>query len=241
MHYAIIAAGHGSRLSSEGVATPKPLVKLRGKPLIKRLIDMFTANDAESIHIITNPAMTEVTQYLREISGTIGVPLHVTALATPSSMHSLEALHLGSLGGKVCVTTVDTVMRADDFSAYISAFRADSSSDAFMAVTPYIDDEKPLYIEVDTLTMDITAFLDSTPSDPHYVSGGVYGLTPAAFDTLSRCVAAGESRMRSFQRALVKSGLRVKAFPISKIVDVDHASDIAEAEKVIDHDPYIIS
>ena len=34
MHYAIIAAGEGSRLAQEGVARPKPLVLLNGVPMI---------------------------------------------------------------------------------------------------------------------------------------------------------------------------------------------------------------
>ena len=49
MNYAIIAAGEGSRLAQEGVALPKPLVKLNGVAMIQRLIDIFAKNDAESI------------------------------------------------------------------------------------------------------------------------------------------------------------------------------------------------
>ena len=40
----------------------------------------------------------------------------------------------------------------------------------------------------------------------------------------------GQSRMRNFQRGRVDDGLRLKAWPMSKILDVDHASDIAKAE-----------
>ena len=36
MNYAIIAAGEGSRLRNEGVAAPKPLVPLNGRPMIGR-------------------------------------------------------------------------------------------------------------------------------------------------------------------------------------------------------------
>lgn len=39
--------------------------------------------------------------------------------------------------------------------------------------------------------------------------------------------------MRNFQRALVSDGLRLKACPFSKILDVDHASDIAKAESFL--------
>jgi hypothetical protein len=36
--------------------------------------------------------------------------------------------------------------------------------------------------------------------------------------------------MRNFQRALLDDGLRLKAWPFGKVLDVDHATDIAKAE-----------
>ena len=39
--------------------------------------------------------------------------------------------------------------------------------------------------------------------------------------------------MRNFQRALVEDGLHLEAWPFSKILDVDHASDIEKAEQFL--------
>ena len=38
------------------------------------------------------------------------------------------------------------------------------------------------------------------------------------------------SRMRNFQRQLVEEGLKLEAWPMPKIVDVDHKDDIRKAE-----------
>ena len=46
-------------------------------------------------------------------------------------------------------------------------------------------------------------------------------------------MAMGQSRMRNFQRQLVAEGLRLIAYPFSKILDVDHASDIEKAEEFL--------
>ncbi len=100
-----------------------------------------------------------------------------------------------------------------------------------MAVTDHIDDEKPLYVDVDK-SMIINGFLDKS-EDCKYISGGIYGLTPKAIDTLEACLEAGQSRMRNFQRQLVLDKLNLKAFPFVKIVDVDHAEDIKKAEQFI--------
>ena len=43
----------------------------------------------------------------------------------------------------------------------------------------------------------------------------------------------GMSRMRNFQRQLVADGLKLKAYPFTKILDVDHASDIVKAENFL--------
>ncbi len=231
MNYAIIAAGEGSRLAQEGVALPKPLVRLDGQPMIKRLIDIMMSCSPESLSIIVNEQMTEVRQYLEGLS--LPVPFHLVVKSTPSSMHSFwEVSRAFPRKGKFVLTTVDTIFRRDDFEAYVKAFEADAVADGYMGVTSFIDDEKPLYIDVNA-DMDITAFSDTPVEGGRYISGGIYGLTAPALDVLDRCMEQGVSRMRNYQRALVSAGLKLRAWPFSKIIDVDHAGDIATAERFI--------
>lgn len=231
MNYAIIAAGEGSRLAQEGVSLPKPLVHLNGTPMIKRLIDIMMQCNPESLSIIVNEQMTEVREYIEGL--TLPVPLHLVVKSTPSSMHSFwEVSRAFPATGKFVFTTVDTIFREDEFRDYVEAFEASDDADGYMAVTSFIDDEKPLYIDVDD-RMWITAFRDAPFDGVKYISGGVYGLTPPALGVLDRCMKEGVSRMRNYQRALVDAGLRLRAYPFKKIVDVDHAGDIATAEAFI--------
>lgn len=231
MNYAIIAAGNGSRLSGEGVACPKPLVELDGRPMIGRLVDIFVANGAGSISVIVNESMPDVARYLANAA--CPVPLNVVCASTPSSMHSLHRLAPLIPNGKFILTTVDTVFSEALFAQYAAAFEADDICDGFMAVTDYIDDEKPLYVRTDADGM-ITAFTDEPFDGVKYVSGGIYGLkSPQATEILADCVSAGEQRLRNFQRALIARGCRLKAWPMSRIIDVDHAGDIAKARAII--------
>ncbi len=230
MHYAIIAAGEGSRLAQEGVAKPKPLVELSGEPMIMRLMNIFQRCNAESISVIINDFMPEVRQYLESIS--LDVPLNVVVKSTPSSMHSFWELSKVMKPGKFCLTTVDTIFREEDFARYVAAFEADDKHDGLWAVTPFIEDEKPLYVDVDR-RMNIKAFCDQAFDGAKYVSGGVYAMTDKAFPVLNECIDKGISRMRNFQRALIEAGMKLKAFSIDKIIDVDHASDIEVAQNFI--------
>lgn len=233
MNYAIIAAGEGSRLAQEGVSYPKPLVRLNGVPMIKRLIDIFMRCNPTGLSIIVNEQMTEVQEYLRSVAPQLPVRLDLTVKSTPSSMHSFYEVSRRFGAGKFCLTTVDTIFHEDDFRRYITAFEDDSKADGYMAVTEYIDDEKPLYVATDS-DMRITAFRDKYEEGIKYISGGIYGLTaPAALDVLRKCMEEGKSRMRNYQRSLVEAGLDLRAYNMGKIIDVDHAGDIKKAEAFI--------
>lgn len=233
MNYSIIAAGEGSRLKNEGVNYPKPLVPLNGVPMIRRLIDIFVRCKAESISVIVNEQMTEVRQYLESIMAELPVKMNLVVKTTPSSMHSFYEVSRLFGGERFILTTVDTIFREEDFRPYAEAFSvAGGDVDGVMAVTDYIDDEKPLYVGVDG-EMNITGFYDKPFDGVKYISGGIYGLDGKALTVLDRCISTGVSRMRNFQRALVEAGLSLKAFPMGKIIDVDHQEDIRKAEMFI--------
>ena len=218
MKYAIIAAGEGSRLAQEGVSAPKPLVQVGGECLIDRLLRIFMQNSAE------------------EQNGLFGlnIPLRVVVKSTPSSMHSFFELSQFLDDGPFCLTTVDTIFREGEFADYMAFFRHAVEEDkaaGVMGVTDYIDDEKPLYVGVGK-QMEISGFYDQS-HDCKFISGGIYGLTPVCVETLRACIRRGDSRMRNFQRALVADGLHLMAYPFSKVLDIDHATDIAKAEQFI--------
>ncbi len=224
MNYAIIAAGEGSRLVQEGVTLPKPLVSLNGTPMIKRLIDIFMQCNATSLSIIVNEEMHQVREYLEHLD--LQVPFRLVVKSTPSSMHSFYEVSRHFENGKFCLTTVDTIFHEEEFKKYIEAFENDTTgADGYMAVTSFIDDEKPLYIDTDN-DLNITAFKDAPWDGVKFISGGIYGLTAPALRVLENCMENGVSRMRNYQRALVEAGLKLKAFPFEKIIDVDHADDI---------------
>ena len=247
MKFAIIAAGEGSRLAQEGVEEPKPLVSVCGQPMIERLMRIFVDCGASEIVVIINEQSTSVHRYLKALD--LPVPLKIIVKTTPSSMHSLHALSPYLRGERFCLTTVDTIFREEEFKKYIRHFERVKDIDGCMAVTPYVDDEKPLWVGVKEQTSAegeslidqqgyrrkplITGFHDQCEGDDHLISGGIYCLGDKALDVLDHCMEQGMSRMRNFQRQLVAEGLRLEAYPIDKILDVDHKEDIVKARKFL--------
>lgn len=226
MNYAVIAAGEGSRLSNEGITVAKPLIPIAGVPMIERLLDIFEHNNPTTVSVITRPDID-----LSAYSSTCAV-IHAS---TPSSMHSLHELSRFIPEGRVIVTTVDTIFRSEDFSRYVRMCESLAQGEALFVVTPFVDDETPLWVEVAS-ELKVTGFFDNesdmSSSASRLVSGGIYCFdTATAWPVLNDCIEAGEFRMRNFQRALIRSGVTVRAFVFDKVFDIDHVSDIQKANQ----------
>ena len=236
MKFAIIAAGDGSRLAQEGITEPKPLVKVRGERLIDRLIRIFMGNNATEIVVICNEQMSDVASHLKMIQDKglngLHVPLRFVIKSTPSSMHSFYELRHFLRDEPFILTTVDTIFDESEFHDYVLSFqdKIAHGTDALMGVTDYIDDEKPLYVGVDNV-MRVNGYYDTPQADSRFISAGIYGLTASSLDILEACIEKGESRMRNFQRALVAADLRIEAFPLTKVFDIDHIEDIRKADE----------
>lgn len=227
MRFAIIAAGEGSRLAEEGLTVPKPLVPIDGVPMIERLARVMMHCGANHIAVIVNSENRVTVEFMKNLSREL--PVDLVVKSTPSPMHSLMELAPFLRGDRFCVTTVDTVFSENRLHTMMAEFQ-DTPFDGLMGVTPFIDDEKPLYVAVDE-NMAINGFMDDE-AGCRYVSAGVYALGASALEVLKGCVESGRTRMRFFQRRLLESGLRLKAFDMGQVVDVDHVSDIDKATKI---------
>ena len=240
MKFAIIAAGDGSRLAQEGITEPKPLVKVRGERLIDRLIRIFMGNNATEIVVICNEQMSDVASHLKMIQDEglngLHVPLRFIIKSTPSSMHSFYELRHFLRDEPFILTTVDTIFDESEFHDYVLSFqdKIAQGTDALMGVTDYIDDEKPLYVGVDNV-MRINGYYDTPQAESRFISAGIYGLTASSLDILEACIEKGENRMRNFQRALVADGLRIEAYPLTKVFDIDHIDDIRKADERVNN------
>src|SRR5258705_12609663 len=149
MHGLILAGGEGSRLSSEGVGVPKPLVRIGGEPLVVRLLTQLAGLGCETLTCMVRADFDAVFQLLD--GRAFGPPLAVRSCRTPSSMHTLAEGLENVPAGPVFCTMVDTVMPPSDWRMVYAATAQGlaDGADAVLVVTPFVDDEPPLYVSVD--------------------------------------------------------------------------------------------
>jgi NDP-sugar pyrophosphorylase family protein len=223
----IIAAGEGSRLRADGFSVPKPLVSVDGMPLIERLIGTMIRQGINEIACIVNEESIAVRDFVNQKS--FPIPVHCVVKSTPSSMHSLFALSPLLSDGRFLLSTVDSIFREEEFADYLR-YSSTTEADGILAVTSYIDDENPLYADLDDRRR-IRSF-SKTDRAP-WVTGGLYVLSPRIFDEIEPVRKNGIERLRNFLSHLVTAGYRLEGFPFSKIVDVDRGSDVRAAEEFL--------
>ncbi len=233
MKYCILAAGQGSRLLREGEKASKPMVSILGKPMIERLARVLVECGAESIHIVTNPAMDDLNTHLAALRDSGELPIEFRPIISDNSFYSLSEAAAG-IKGKFIALTVDAIFPTAEFKEYVRAVEAMPDGEAIMALTRYVDDESPLYAKLsddETEVVDYRYGGEPFPGTP-IVSAGIYGISDAIMDAAQ---ADGYPASTSdFQRILaVGDKVTVRPFVISKAFDVDHVSDRIKAEQIL--------
>src|SRR5690606_15803508 len=201
MDFAIIAAAEGSRLAKSGYPYPKPLARLNGIPLIERLITTFVAHGADTIHIIVNEESTELAESLH--SNRENTQIRVVQKSTPSSLHSFyELLKEVPNIEELCATTVDTIFKEEEFSAYLEEFRRNTSLDALMAVTQFVEDESPLYVRTNACG-DVNVFtVNNEVLTTILLFGAIYAVRRRLLVCMLKAIDHTFERMRNFQSLL---------------------------------------
>lgn len=227
MHLGVIAAGDGLRLREEGIKEPKPLIKISGKTLLERILTISSKFGFETCNLIINEKFKNEIDDSLLLSNTGLRNLNYIFKSTPSSLHSLYELKK-FLKDSFCLMTIDSIFLDSEFESFISTANEESDYDGFIAVTGFVDDEKPLWVKVNG-NDTITGF-GSLQEGSELVTGGIYFFKKGIINYTEKAISENKVRLRNFLQYLIEEGKKLKAVRFSKIIDVDHQKDIMEAE-----------
>jgi NDP-sugar pyrophosphorylase family protein len=197
----VIAAGRGSRL--KGLGVPKPMVEVGGVPLIEHVLENFQAAGVVSAAVIFNAA------------------------EEGSSLESFREILDGAPKGRLLVSTVDAYCPRPDFVRFAEEAARTSTDTTVLAVTGFVDDEKPLWVT--TTRKGRVTVVGGSSGDG--VTAGIY-VIPERVRRMRIPDSLSLPRLRDFLAWLCKSGEPMQAIAVGKVVDVDRAEDLESAEEL---------
>lgn len=220
----IIAAGEGSRLAAAHPGTVKPLVPVAGAPLSDWIVRSLRAAGVDSVTLLHNSRGRAVREHLARTFPSIAWTFLEADTASSWESFRLVSKALAERAEAFLMTTVDALIPP----AELSRFAREAGEDVAVAVTPFVDDEKPLWADVDDGL--VCAFGDQARAR-RFCTSGLYQVTRTAAAGMPQ--AAAYSRLRDFWSGLLARDVPVRAVTLAKTVDVDRPEDVREAERYL--------
>jgi len=237
MKAGLIAAGLGERLRAYGLTLPKPLVPVAGRPLIDYVLAAVAAAGLRQVACIVNEESCGIEEHCRDRWPHLA--FEFIRRTTPSSMESLFTLRPLLAGERFVLLTVDAVFAPRVLDHFLAAAQARADAHAVLALSPFVDDEKPLYARLAADGRISALGPDAQPrdaSDIALVTAGFYVFDPAIFAEVACARDAGCTALRQFLGHLLRRGYHFYGERIGKTVDVDRPEDIAVAEAFVHSD-----
>jgi CTP:molybdopterin cytidylyltransferase MocA len=221
---AILGAGLGSRL--QGLAKAKPLAQISGISLVARLESQFRLLGASDITF----ALREELLNDADKSELPRTPKYIF-VNTESSLHTLVELvnAISADAEPALFSMVDTILRDSDLADFWNFCTGLAPGDCALLVTPFVDDEKPLWVQVD----EKGYVINFEQEGARLVTSGMYFLTPKAMKIAPELTSKGVQKMRNFLGELAIRKVPIKTFVVAKTIDVDHPSDLESAERFL--------
>jgi NDP-sugar pyrophosphorylase family protein len=223
----IIAAGHGDRLRAAGITTPKPLIEIGGRPLIARAIETARAAGAVSVACIVNAETDRVRHYLE--THDFGLPIEIVQRTTASSAESVLALKPLLASAPFLLLTVDAILRPEAVTALVHR-AAELPEASVLGVTSLVDDEKPLWAELDPGGRIRTL---GDPARARHVTAGVYFLQPVMYALADAVLPRQWKAFRTLLASVLERGHPLYGVDVGDSIDVDRPEDIAAAERLL--------
>jgi len=208
---------------------PKPLLPIGGVPLIGRLLRALQQLAPEEIVCIINHQGSRVADYVQQHYPFL--PMTFVQQDTASSYESFTVLCAHLRGAPFLVTTVDAVFTPDFLPQFVAAAQRQSGMDMLLALTTFIDDEKPLYVCLDA--QQRIRQMGEAARGSAYVTSGFYYCAASVSAACATLPPRRVSALREFLGWLLQQGYWLQGYLAPKMVDVDRPQDIAVAEQFV--------
>jgi len=233
----ILAAGRGTRMGALTATTPKPLLGLRGRPIIEHILGGLRAAGIDACVVVTGYRGEQIERHLGDGKRN-GLRLEYRRQESADGTARALLLARDFVGGRAFVVSWgDIVVEPANYSALLRAF-IDAPCDALLAVNDTDDPWRGAAVYVDGAG-HVTRLVEKPPrgtSRTRWNNAGIFVYTPLIFDYVERLQpsARGEYELPQAVAMMVDDGRRVRAHTVRGFwSDLGTPEDLAAAERAL--------
>jgi dTDP-glucose pyrophosphorylase len=224
----IMAGGEGRRLRPLTDATPKPLLRIGGKPLLELLVERLRESGIEDVLIAVHHKSDLVQQQIGD-GARLGVRVDYVAEPTPLGTMGALTLVRERLEAPFFVVNGDILTRCD-FRAMWEFHRAQAGAAMTVGTSLYQVDIP--YGELSLAGARVTA-IEEKPRREIPVNAGIYVLEPSALDVIptGRYADATDVIRRLLEQGRTVAGYLIREYwlDVGRHPDLEKANrDVAE-------------
>lgn len=234
MNCLIVAAGQGTRLREKGES--KPLIPVKGVPLIERVINNARRGGVQSFHVVSGYRGERLRAELDAFAAREGVSItHIVNedWERPNGVSVYKAKEY--LNGPFLLTMCDHLVQPDIIRDVLAAPREPD------AVTLCVDHnlDSPLNDPEDVTRVRCAngriQLVGKVIRDYNAIDTGVFLCTPVMFDALEESFARGDESISGAMNVLAEWG-KARSFDIKDRlwVDIDDPAAFRKGEQLID-------
>jgi len=223
----IFAAGEGSRLAEAFPGIIKPLVPVAGVPMIEWTVKLLHASGFDDITVLLNTKGKDAREHLKKAFPSAKFVFIIKDTASSYESFRLVSQMLAQKSEDFLLSTVDSLYRPQDIKG-IADLCESARLDAVLGVTDKIEDEKPLWADINA--KGLIKKIGPDCKDKKYATSGIYMMTTKLAEEMP---PAAEFPALRHYLAAIAGNKKIGAVKIPESVDIDDIKDIPLAERFI--------
>lgn len=210
----VLAAGRGTRMGNLTDDVPKPMVKVKGTPILESIVRGLVANGIEEILIIVGYRKDVIIEYFGDGEAFGCKVSYVEQIVQDGTGKVVELANEFAGDDPFLLSYGDILVPAESYEPLVNVDGVDGK------LTVKIDEDVrkggAVFIENGIVTDLIEKGGDDAPTSPYY-NAGIYVFSPSIFDYTARLELSprGEYELTDAIKAQVDDGLKLEAVELT--------------------------
>ena len=210
----ILAAGRGTRMRELTNEVPKPMVEVRGKPILHHILEGLASAGIEEVLIVVGYRKEAIQDYFGN-GQRAGLHLEYVEQVTQDGTGRVVSLAKPFSGGHPFLVIYGDILVQPE--VYLKL--RNLGQEEMLIAVKYLQDVSKggaVYLDENFRLVDLREKQDATGIETHWYNAGLYAFRPSIFPFIDKLEksARGEYELTDAIRAMAQAGLKIKAVEI---------------------------